>query len=109
VSPIAWIAVAVGVAILLLILDRLALAAERRGWIYYRHTRAAPGTTANALQTVMAIWDPNARHAADERRTMDLDDAGDEGGDDPLGEAIRRAVDGPRIPDHLPDDYPPRS
>ena len=44
------------------VLDRLLLAAEARGWIYYRTRRAGRGAAAERLQQLGTIWDPSQQH-----------------------------------------------
>lgn len=44
--------------LLLRALDRLALWAERRGWIYYRTRRRSPGALGNALLEVHSLFEP---------------------------------------------------
>ena len=46
-------------------LDRVLLWMERRGWIFYRHRRAAPGTLGSALLELESLMPPEGQHAAD--------------------------------------------
>lgn len=59
-----WVLLAVAA---LLVLDRGLLAAESRGWIYYRRRRAPKGAAAERLLALGAIWDPSAHHVLDQR------------------------------------------
>lgn len=67
----------------LVVVDRLLLAAEARGWVYWRRRTATGSSAGSALLGVQAILEPNAEHVvAEERRQADdIDVAGD---DDPL-------------------------
>jgi hypothetical protein len=48
-------------------LHRIALSAERRGWIYYRHKRGGGDAVGNALLQVQAIVEPSKRYVLEER------------------------------------------
>lgn len=60
-------------------LDRLLLAAERRGWIYYRRERARPGGVGNALLAAHALVEPQMRALIEQRaeRPAESEAAGD--------------------------------
>ena len=64
----------------LFVLDRLALAAEARGWIYWRRRRANPGTRAGAMLEMQSLLEPSKRHVIQVQRaeTEEEDDAGDD-------------------------------
>lgn len=49
----------------LALLDRALLAAEERGWIYYRKRRASPGTASGAALEMQSLLEPGTRHVAD--------------------------------------------
>ncbi|MEW6336371.1 MAG: hypothetical protein ACOY3Y_18415 [Acidobacteriota bacterium] len=71
-----WLGAAAAVAASGWILDRGLLAAERRGWIFYRKRRASPGTAASAALEVHALLEPWRRHEAEERRAVRHEDDG---------------------------------
>lgn len=80
-----WIA---GILVALFLLDRLLLAAEARGWIYWRRRKASPGTLGNAIASAHALLEPDRRHLVEERRAVrreEEDEGGppDAGGTDP--------------------------
>ena len=75
--PFVWALVAVAG---LVIADRLLLAAEARGWIYYRTRRAGKGAAAERLQQLGTIWDPSQQHWLAQKDWQE--DAADEA-DDP--------------------------
>lgn len=56
-------------------LHRIAVWAERRGWIYYRAKRGSSGALGNALLEVHAIVEPSARHVLEERLKDDPETA----------------------------------
>jgi hypothetical protein len=63
-----WVVLAViGLAVAALLLDRGLLAAESRGWIYYRRRRAPKGAAAERMLALGSIWDPSAQHVLDQR------------------------------------------
>ncbi|MDP8254242.1 MAG: hypothetical protein P9M14_00695 [Candidatus Alcyoniella australis] len=64
-----WAALILGAGALLLILDRLMLAAERRGWVYYRKRKAAPGAVGNALLELQSMLEPAHKHVIEERQS----------------------------------------
>jgi len=78
---------ALGVAALvvatLVVLDRLLLAAERRGWVYWRRSRASTSRASSALLSIQSIFEPDREHVVEERvrEEADIDVAED---DDPL-------------------------
>ena len=77
-----WVLVIVlGCAAAVLVVDRLLLAAEGRGWIYYRRRKPSARASANALMSVLEIYKPEVHHTVEESRRADADEAGD---DDPL-------------------------
>ena len=72
------LAIVVGVAAVLYVLDRLLLAAEDRGWIYWRRSKPSPGTRAGALMELHALLEPDRKHTAEVLReeTHEEDDEG---------------------------------
>jgi len=60
--------VLLGAAAGLILLDRLLLALERRGWIYWRRSRGSSGSLGNAMLDVQKILEPSKRHVVEERR-----------------------------------------
>ena len=85
-----WLAIALAAVACLLVIDRLLLAAEARGWIYWRHRKSSPGTAAGALLELHAMLQPDRRHAAEIVREESHEED-DEGGPGPEGDD-----DGPR-------------
>lgn len=74
------IAVALAFAALALWLaDRLLLAAEARGWIYYRRRKASPGTRASAFLEMQSMLEPGRTHEVEAIR-------GEENGSEESGE-----------------------
>ena len=74
-----WLSLTITVVCLAVALDRLLLAAERRGWIYYRTCRPPKGAAAERLTQLGTIWDPSQQHQLDQRDAEedDLDEADD--------------------------------
>jgi len=64
----------------LVIADRLLLAAEARGWIYWRRKSASPGTTAAAMMELHSMVEPGRAHVAEAIRAEETekDDEGDD-------------------------------
>ena len=72
---------AIVAAVGLYLLDRAALWAEGRGWIFYRRRHASSGTMSNAFLEVMKVFDPGKRHVIEER--VNKGPATQESGDKP--------------------------
>jgi len=79
-----WILAA---AVALFLLDRLALWAESRGWIYYRHHHASPGALGNAFLNLQSMIEPGKVHVIEAQREGDPEEG--ESGDPPEGGAQR--------------------
>lgn len=62
--------------VVLVLLDKGLLAAERRRWIYYRKTKAPKGAAAEQMLHLASIWDPGAQHIIEQRDAEE--DAADE-------------------------------
>jgi len=73
-----WTLAVVAVAALLAGLDRLLLAAEARGFIYYRRRKASPGSLGSAMLEIHSLMQPSARHVVDEQRRV-VEEEDDEG------------------------------
>ena len=67
------------VIVALPVVDRLLLAAEERGWIYYRKRSPSPGTVSAALFQLHAIFQPEKQHIVEKQREIkeDQDEDGD--------------------------------
>jgi hypothetical protein len=82
-SWLIWILVALAAIAVLFALDRLLLAAERRGWIYYRKKKPNPASVGSALMQVQALFEPPKQHVVDVRRQqVKRQQDGDQGPDD---------------------------
>lgn len=73
-----WIAVIVALLIAGYGLHRLALAAERRGWIYYKNRRAPGGL---GLSLIGQIYQPSIEHVVDEQQSKRIAGEQDDSGD----------------------------
>ena len=70
----AWV---IGVSSALYAVHRAALWMERRGWIYYRDTRASSSNASNAFMQVQALFEPRAEHVVEGRSSDRLRSAED--------------------------------
>jgi hypothetical protein len=61
---LSWFAV---VVLGLWALHRVALWAERRGWIYWTRRKASPGTAASALLELQSLLEPGNKHVVESR------------------------------------------
>lgn len=77
-----------GVILGLVIIDRLLLAAERRGWIYWRRRKASVSRASSALLSIQSIFEPDREHVVEERarEEADIDVAADDDPPDPPGD-----------------------
>jgi len=65
-TAVAWPA---GIAAALLVLHFTALWMERRGWIFYKHTKASSTSRSNAFMQVQAMFEPRAEYVVEGRRS----------------------------------------
>ena len=84
-AALRWLAIALAVGVGLVVIDRLLLAAEARGWLYWRRRKASPGSRAGALLELHALLEPDRRHAAELARA-EAHDEDEEGGPGPEGD-----------------------
>jgi hypothetical protein len=79
-SPVLKIVLAaVGMGLVLFFFDRLALAMERRGWIYYRKNKPSSTSLGNAFLNVQSLLEPGTKQVIEVRREKkDQHDSGDE-------------------------------
>ena len=75
-SWLGWLAVGLGAVLLL---DRLLLHLEVRGWIFYRRTRGVRGRATYHAQELDSIFNPGMQHVqeAQFREEEEEDDSGD--------------------------------
>lgn len=71
-------------------LHRLALWAERRGWIYYRKKHGSSGALSNAVLEVHSLFDPSKRYVLEEKTRDQVED--EESGDPPTTSDGARSV-----------------
>jgi len=79
-----------GAALLLFALDRLALAAERRGWVYYRARKANPASLGSAMLEVQSLLEPGVREVVEAR--SEAPGEAEAKGDPPSGPASGRGA-----------------
>jgi|CXWL01.1.fsa_nt_gi hypothetical protein len=76
-----WLGWVIASCVLLWLLDRLLLAAEARGWVFYRRRRASRSALGNAFLEVQRLLEPAQEHALEVRRAEPGESA--ESGDPP--------------------------
>jgi hypothetical protein len=70
---------AVGIGLVLFFFDRLALAMERRGWIYYRKNKPSSTSLGNAFLNLQSLLEPSTKQVVEVRREKkDQHKSGDE-------------------------------
>ena len=77
------------------VVDLALLAAEERGWIYYRHSRGRSGSAASAFLEIQSMMEPSRKHAIEVRQEKEEDD---EAGDPPNLDSERGVVRASRPP-----------
>jgi len=78
-----FLALAAIVILALWAVDRVALALEARGWIYWRRRRASPRSVGAAALELHALLEPDRRHGVETLQGEELETEGDESGDPP--------------------------
>lgn len=86
-----WILWVAGTVVALVVLDRVALWAEGRGWIHWRHSGPSRGTAGTAMLQVQALFEPGIEHVVKERTRIGAEQPGDDEPPDPDGSSDRRA------------------
>ncbi len=66
-----WVVLAVVVG--LLVLDRVALWAEQRGWIYWRRRKPSPQAGAGMFGELVEMFEPSHRHVVEEQERQAAD------------------------------------
>jgi hypothetical protein len=75
--------IAIAIIIGSLLLHLLALWAERRGWIYYKHTRPSRSALGNAFLEVQSILEPNKKHIIEIKKEQKREDGEKGEGEEP--------------------------
>lgn len=75
----------VGAVVALVVLDRLALWAESRGWIYWRRRSPEGGGGGGVFADLFLLFQPSRQHVVEEQDRQRLTIAQKETGDPPLG------------------------
>ncbi len=79
-----WLWWGLGAVVALLVLDRIALWAESRGWIYWRR-RSRGGGGGGVFADVYLLFQPSRQHIVEEQDRQRLTIAQKETGEPPLG------------------------
>lgn len=79
-----WVILASTIIAGCVLLHGLALWMERRGWIYYKHSRPSRTALGNVFLEVQSILEPDKRHVIEARDEMRKEsrEQGDEGEED---------------------------
>jgi hypothetical protein len=65
---------AAAVICLLYALHRTALWMERKGWIFYKHTKPSSSAMSNAFMQVQAMFEPAAEYVVERRRSDEVEE-----------------------------------
>jgi hypothetical protein len=82
---VTWLWWLLGAVVLAAVLDRVALWAEARGWIYWRRRRASGGGAGAVLGEVLNLFQPTRQHVVEEQERQRLTIAQKEAGEPPFG------------------------
>lgn len=63
----AWWGWSIAVGVTAIALDRVLLALEQRGLVYWRRRKAASGSASSAMLGIQALVEPAAEHVVEER------------------------------------------
>lgn len=102
-----WLWWVLGAVVVLLVLDRIALWAESRGWIYWRR-RSGGGGGGGVFADVFLLFQPSRQHVVEEQDRQRLTIAQKETGEPPLGIDLDAGT--ARLPSPQPppdEDAPP--
>lgn len=80
-----WLILVAGVVLILLVLDRVGLWMEKRGWIYYRRVKPKGSSLGNAFLEIESIVQPSKQHVI-EARIEEHDEESDSGDPPEAGE-----------------------
>ena len=76
-----WVGLVVLVIVVALVLHRLLLAAERRGWIYYRRKASSGSVSGAAFGPVFDLLQPSRQIQVEEQQHQELLREDDEAGE----------------------------
>ena len=74
-----WLPLAVAAAIALILLDRLLLRLELKGWIFYRRTKGPRGGATYHVREMASVFDPGIKYVQEE--IVEEEEEQDESGD----------------------------
>ena len=78
-----WLGILVLFAGILFLIDRLLLWMEGRGWIYWRKTKAGPGTARHAWLNLQSMVEPSKEYIIEMEEAEHEEEDGEAGPDDP--------------------------
>ncbi|MGV9664735.1 hypothetical protein [Nocardia niigatensis] len=67
-----WAIGVAGLVVAVAVIDRIAVWAERRGWIYWRHRPKTAGVGSGMLGQVESLLSPSYRHVVEETRSRQM-------------------------------------
>jgi len=79
-----WTLIGASVGAGLYLLDRLCLALEARGWIFYRRNKPNFRNAGTAFIELQAMFEPKMRHVLEKKEQEESEADEDESGDPPV-------------------------
>jgi len=74
-----WLPLAVAAAVALILLDRLLLRLESKGWIFYRRTKGPRGGATYHVREMASVFEPGIKYVQEE--IVEEEEEQDESGD----------------------------
>ena len=79
-----WVVIAGAVVVGIVLLDRVLLALEARGWIFYRRNKPNFQNAGSVFLEFQAMFEPRMRHVIEQKRQEQEEEDADEDGDPPV-------------------------
>jgi hypothetical protein len=79
-----WTLIVVTIPFALLLLDRILLALEDRGWIFYRRNKPNFQNAGSAFIELQAMFEPKARYVIERKEQAENEEDEDGDGDPPV-------------------------
>jgi hypothetical protein len=79
-----WVVISGAVVVGIVLLDRVLLAFEARGWIFYRRNKPNFQNAGSVFLEFQAMFEPRMRHVIEQKRQEQQGEDADEDGDPPV-------------------------
>ena len=79
-----WMLLVVAIPVALILLDRILLELEERGWIFYRRNKPNFQNAGSAFIELQAMFEPRARYVIERKEQEENEEDEDQDGDPPV-------------------------